>query len=156
MAEIVGTVASIVQLVQLSGSILVTGYGYLSKVSKAPSEIRELLTESAGLNCVLGQLQHMAESSNSPDMTLYSLLQNGVFNDCYQSLDSVKRSLEACEQIGSRDARNLGRRLVWPFKEKEAKSMMQRIGRLRALLSSALNSESAWVPLSEIWFLDTG
>ena len=62
MAEL-GLIASVVGLVQFSGEILVAGYGFIAKVSRAPTEMRGLLVESAGLNCLLGQLQLMADSN---------------------------------------------------------------------------------------------
>jgi len=43
MAEAIGTIASVAQLVHLSGTILAGGYGFLSTVARAPSEIRSLL-----------------------------------------------------------------------------------------------------------------
>jgi hypothetical protein len=63
MAEIVGVVASVAQLVHLSGTLLANGYGFLSKVARAPSEIRSLLTETAAINSILGQLQAISDDT---------------------------------------------------------------------------------------------
>jgi hypothetical protein len=139
-----GRLSSVIQLVQFSGEILTAGYGFIAKMSRAPAELRELLTESAGLNCVLGQLQFLGEcSTNYPNDALRSLKQLGVFKDCYDLLTTVKRSLDACQQMEGKDARNFGRRLLWPFKERETKEVMQRLHRLRGLLSTALDTNSA-------------
>ena len=84
MAEVigaVGTVASVIQLVQFSADILAAGYGFLAKASRAPAELRQLLAESAGLNYILAQLQFLGEFSNSPNDALQSLQQLGVFKD---------------------------------------------------------------------------
>ena len=73
MAEVLGLVgvaASVGQLVQISGTVLISGYGFLLKVTREPSEMRELLAERAGLNCVLGQLQSLVDSPTSPDDAL--------------------------------------------------------------------------------------
>jgi len=78
MAEVIGIVASVAQLVQISGEILTFGYGFVAKVSRAPTEMRQLLAESAGLNCVLDRLQSIAESSSSSHDALRSLHALGI------------------------------------------------------------------------------
>jgi hypothetical protein len=146
MAEIIGTVgavASVIQLVQFSGEILTAGYGFIAKVSRAPSELRELLAESAAVNSILAQLQFLGESSTSPNDALQSLQQLGVFKECNDLLITIKRSLDLCQQVRGDDVRNFGRRLVWPFKERETKEAMQRLHRLRGLLTTALDTNSA-------------
>jgi hypothetical protein len=150
MAEVIGavsTVASVIQLVQFSADILTTGYGFLAKVSREPAELRQLPAESTGLNCVLAQIQSLAESSNSPDDAVQSLQQLGVFKECHDLLNIIKRSLDKCQQELGNDARNFGRRLVWPFKEKETKEAMQRLNQLHALLSTAVGTSSAYGPM---------
>jgi len=146
MAEIiagVGVAASVIQLVQFSGDILISGYGFIAKVSRAPVELRELLAESAALNSILAQLQSLGESSVDPDDALQSLQKLGVFKECHDLLALIERSITACQQVEGSSARNLGRRLIWPFKERETKEAMQRFHRLRGLLSTAVSTSSA-------------
>lgn len=146
MAELlaaVGVMASVAQLVQFSADILTAGYGFVSKVSKAPAELRQLLAESAGLNCVLAQIQFLVESQDSPNDALQSLQKLGVFKECDDLLIMIKGSLDLCQQEHGKNIRNFGRRLVWPLKEKETKDAMQRLSRLRALLSTAVDTNSA-------------
>jgi hypothetical protein len=61
--EAIGSAATIVQLVSFTGKVLVLGYGYLSRVKKALSEIRALLRETATLNALLDQLQDLTTSA---------------------------------------------------------------------------------------------
>lgn len=146
MAEIIAAmsaVASVIQLVQFSADILTAGYGFVAKVSKAPAELRQLLAESAGLNCTLSQIQFLAESSSSPDDALEPLRKLGVFEECYDLLNFIKRSLDACQQEQGSSVRNFGRRLVWPLKEKETKQAMQSLNQLRGLFSTAVGINSA-------------
>jgi hypothetical protein len=128
---------------QFSADVLTAGYGFIAKVSRAPTELRQLLTESAGLNCILAQIQSLVESPNSPNDALQSLQQLGIFQECYDILVLIKGSLDACQQENGKDARNFGRRLVWPFKEGETKEALQRLNRLRVLLSTAMGTNSA-------------
>lgn len=112
MAEVLGAIgaaASLIQLVQFSGAILTASYEFITKVSRAPVELREPLAESAGFNCVLAQLQSLEESSVSPNDALQSLQQLAVFKECHKLLTNIKRSLDACQQIQGTNAKNFGR-----------------------------------------------
>ena len=146
MAEvlgIVGVAASVGQLVQISGTVLISGYGFLLKVARAPSEMRELLAESAGLNCVLGQLQSLVDSPICPEDALIPLQELGVFRECQDLLVSIKCSIDACEQEHGKQMRSLGRRLIWPFKEKDIKEKLQQLTRIRGIISSAIDNNMA-------------
>lgn len=145
MAEAVGAVASVAQLVHLSGTLLAGGYGFLSKVVRAPTEIRSLLTEAAALNGLLGQLQATTDAAPSltPEDTVQNLERLGVFKECEHALMSIQKALARCEQIHGQEVKNFGRRLMWPFKEKETKDELQRLHRLRSLLANAVEANSA-------------
>ncbi|OAL56075.1 hypothetical protein IQ07DRAFT_187787 [Pyrenochaeta sp. DS3sAY3a] len=145
MAEILGIVASVTQLIELSGSLLAGGYGFLSKVIRAPSEMRSLLTEAAAIDSLLGQLQVIAETTpkTAPNDALQALNRLGVFEECMASLKSVQKALKSCEQSHEKDARNLGKRFLWPFKEKETKEDLEKLHRLRGLLANAVEASSA-------------
>jgi hypothetical protein len=145
MAEVLGIVAAVTQLVHFSGEILTVGYGFLSKLSRAPLEIRDLLTESAALNSLLSHIQLLAESSPGNGV-LQALQQSGVLKDCQDFLTGVKRALEACQKLEGDDGserENFRRRIKWPFKEREPKEAIQQLTRLRGLLSSGINMDSA-------------
>jgi hypothetical protein len=145
MAEIIGTVASVAQLVQLSGALLVGGYSFLSKVAQAPSEIRSLLTETAAVNSLLAQLQQIAESTpkNASDDALQVLKRIGIFEECQSTLKSIERALAKCEQVNGQEAKSFGKKMMWPFKEKETKDALQRLHRMRGLLANAIEVDSA-------------
>lgn len=146
MAEIIGSVSAVVSLVEFSGKILSLGYGYLSKVSRAPSEVRLLLSEVANLNVLLGRLQAFAEDAFDPsDSTvLQSLAHLGIFKSCEKLLGSVYTIIDTCQRLDGQDVKNFGKRLIWPFKERETKDTMQQLGRLRDTLTAALAADSAY------------
>lgn len=147
--EAAASAATILQLVSFTGEVLVAGYNYLSKVQKAPSEIRSLLKETAILNAVLDQLQTLITEDASPPImsALEALTSLNVFGDCRSLMKIVLQSIKACEQVSGQGARNIGRRLLWPFKEKDTKQTLQQLGRLRVALSAAIVVDSAWVNL---------
>lgn len=145
MAEAIGLVASVAQLISLSGALLAGGYSFLSTISRAPAEIRTLLTETAAVNSLLGQLQLISEDSTAPASrdALQSLERLGVLQECRDTLDFVQRVLEKCQHEVGKDVQNFGRRLKWPFKEKETKDALQRLHNLRSVLANAVEIDSA-------------
>lgn len=121
-------------------------------MQRAPSEISALLRETANLNALLDQLQSLVDSTRvSPSLTekndqenaLLALQRLGVFGDCERLMKVVQSSVKACEQIEKQQVRNLGKRIMWPFKEKETKDTMVQLGRLRETLSAAVVVDSA-------------
>lgn len=145
MAEAIGVVASCAQLVHLSGTLLAGGYGFLSQVARAPVEMRSLLTEAAAVNSLLGQLQAIADNApNSATVNALTTLEGlGVFQECRTTLQFIQTALTRCQQDAGKDLRNFGRRLAWPFKEKETKDAVQRLHRLRGVLANALDVDAA-------------
>jgi hypothetical protein len=108
MAEIVGVIASVAQLVQFSGTLLAGGYGFLSKVARAPSEIRSILMETAATNSLLGQLQGITDNTSQPvqDDALQALERAGVFQECQATLNHIRGTLDKCEQEAGKDSKN--------------------------------------------------
>jgi hypothetical protein len=132
MAEIIGilgTVAVVSQLVTYSGAVLSSGYSFVAKVRSTPAQLRSLLSETAALNTLLGQLQSLCETQDdsiehgekSVPRTIESLSSSGVFEECQQLLSTIERSLRMCEQIHGEGTRNLVKSLIWPFKDRETK-----------------------------------
>ncbi|KFY37903.1 hypothetical protein V495_06869 [Pseudogymnoascus sp. VKM F-4514 (FW-929)] len=145
---------SIVQLLEVTGNLLVSGYSFLSRVYQAPGEIRSLLREVANLNALLDQLQSLAienpvgvtnenarkEGSRNALQTLEGL---GVFADCSKLMLVVRRTLQTCEQVEGRQVKNLSKKVLWPFKERETKDLIAQLGRLREALSAAVVVDSS-------------
>ncbi|KFY35817.1 hypothetical protein V494_05576 [Pseudogymnoascus sp. VKM F-4513 (FW-928)] len=152
--EAVQGVASIVQLLEFTGKLLVSGYSFLSRVYQAPREIRSLLREVANLNALLDQLQSlvpetpigdkrenaMKEDSRNALQTLEGL---DVFADCLKLMQVVMGTLKTCEQVEGHQVKNFGKKVLWPFKEKETRDLMAQLGRLRETLSAAVVVDSA-------------
>ncbi|KAH4197368.1 hypothetical protein HBI24_158410 [Parastagonospora nodorum] len=145
MAEVVGVAASVAQLVHLSGTLLAGGYGFLTKVARGPNEIRGLLTEAAAVNSLLSQLQLIADAPSDPstEQALSSLARLGVLQECKTLLEFIELALARCEQEAGKDFQNFGKRLKWPFKEKETKDALQRLHQLRGVLANAVEVDSA-------------
>jgi hypothetical protein len=145
MAEAIGIIASVAQLVNLSGTLLAGGYGFLSQVARAPAEVRSLLTEAAAVNSLLSQLQLIADSDFDPALfdALKALDGLGVFQECQTTFKFIQTALARCQHEAGKDLKNFGKRLAWPFKEKETKDAMQRLHCLRGVLANAVEVDSA-------------
>lgn len=150
--EAVGAASAIAGLISLSGGILAKGYTFLATVHRAPQELRELLCEAAALNSVLNQLQGLVEQHDSFEKDvdteirrpgLRHMVDVGVLHECTESLLVVDRSVHRCQQIQGQELRNLGKRIIWPFKEKETKEALARLGRIRGHLTAALTADIA-------------
>jgi hypothetical protein len=40
----------------------------------------------------------------------------------------IEKGVKACEQVEGKGLKNVGKKLVWPFKEKEMKDLMVQLG----------------------------
>lgn len=145
MADPLSVVSGIAGLISLSGKVLSEGYAFISSVHRAPQELRELFCETAALEAVLCRFQSMIDHGTDIGNRglLQSLGQVGAIEECRASLRMVKGSIDRYQQIKGRVFKSLGRRIVWPLKEKETKEALARVSRLRGLLSTALTADTA-------------
>jgi hypothetical protein len=142
--EALASAATLAQLLSFTGEVLVAGYSFLWKVQKAPSEIRSLLRETEALNAILDQLQDLANDNGNPSSrdSLKMIGKLGCFEDCMSLMRVIKKSIKACGEVKGEKVRNFGKRVAWPFKEKETKDMMAQLRRMREILSAAAAVDS--------------
>ncbi|KAL9110201.1 MAG: hypothetical protein Q9227_005262 [Pyrenula ochraceoflavens] len=136
MAEALGAASAVAGLLSLSGSIIAEGYTFLSTVYRAPKELRDLLREAAALNSVLDQLQSFVDkTSNSgfEDIGVKELGLAELIHECEESLLVVQRSVQRCQAVKGEQVKNLGRRILWPFKEKETKETFDSVSGIETL-----------------------
>jgi hypothetical protein len=142
--EALGSAATLLQIISFTGEVLVIGYGYLSKVSKAPTQIRALLRETATLNDLLAQIQDLVDNERDGEAAsvLTTLDRLGVLNDCHELIGLVQKIVKRCGQVLDKDGQKSAKNLLWPFKEKETKDLMAQLSRLREILSTAIAVDS--------------
>jgi hypothetical protein len=143
--EVLGSAATIVQLVSFTAEVLALGYGYLSKAKRAPLEVRSLMREVTYLNELLEQLEELASENGAGTLraAIEKMEELGTFNDCKIMVTVVEKCVNTCQQIEGQQVRNIGRRLIWPFKDQNAKGTMIQLGRLRDTLSAAVQVDSS-------------
>ena len=146
MAEALGAASAVAGLLSLSGKVLAEGYDIISTVHRAPKELRELLKEVASLSTLLDHLSSLPDETRDPeyaDARLKDLAQAGQIRECEESLLLVRKSIEKCQAVKGEQVKNLGRRMLWPFKEKETKETLGRLARIRGHLTTAVTVDVA-------------
>ncbi|KAK2752975.1 ankyrin repeat protein [Colletotrichum kahawae] len=147
MAEILGIAAAAIQLTELTIKILSEGYAFLNKTAGAPTEIRQLLTETAALDCLLGRLRDLSHPTNSApanENALLRLKEIGVFDECHNLLDSINQTLTSLRREDGERVRNIAKRLTWSLRaQKEVQESLDRLRRMKETLSTALETNTA-------------
>ena len=145
----VGLAASLASLLEISGKIVTAGYGYISKVTHAPSRMRMVLSEVSSVDLVLGRLEEYSahQSASGSTSILYTLSRNGVFEDCTEVLKKIDGTVQTCmaeseAQSSKREVKAFMKRIVWPMKEKETKEILGHLDHLRSILSDAIAQDS--------------
>jgi hypothetical protein len=150
MADPLSIAASIAGLMSLAGPILAEGYAYMASVRDSPNALKQLLCEIGRLDAVLGQIDELARESATNTgavvQTQRSKVSDVITPDTIKTasdlLKSVQSSIKQCERIPGQSAKNIGRAIVWPFKEREVKENLNRFKRLIDTFESALSIES--------------
>lgn len=148
--EAIGLAASLASLLEISGRIVTTGYGYISKVAHAPSRMRMVLSQVSSVNLVLARLEEYSERQSASDSTsiLHALFVNGVLEDCKELLRKIDGTVQTCmaeseARSSKHEVKALMIRVIWPMKENETKEVLQHLDRLRSVLSDAITQDSA-------------
>lgn len=143
--EALGAAATIVQLVSFTAEVLALGYGYLAKAKRAPLEVKSLMREVTYINELLEQLEELVSEDQAGTVkTAIKMMEElGTFDDCSRMVLVVEKCLTKCQQIEGRAVGNIGKRLLWPFKDKHAKETLIQLGKLRETLSAAVQVDSA-------------
>lgn len=85
----------------------------------------------------------MSKDNASARSALEILGTLGVLEDCVRLMKAIEEAIKACKQIEGQDLKNFGKKMLWPFKEKETKYTMAQLGRLREALSVVVVVDSS-------------
>jgi len=150
MADPLSIAASIAGLLSIARSILAEGYGYIASVRDSPNALKQLLSEISQLEAILGQIDELVRENavNASPATQSSrhrvseIITPDTIKTASDLLKSVQSSIKLCERTPGQSARNVGRAIVWPFKEREVKESLDRFWRLINTFELALSLES--------------
>jgi len=143
MTDPLSIAASIAGLLSLAGPILAEGYTYIVSVRDSPNALKQLLSEIARPGAILGQIDELArESVTALENSISEVITADTIKTASDLLKAVQSSIKKCERIPGQSAKNLGRAIVWPFKEREVKENLDRFERLINTFELALSIES--------------
>ncbi|KZF19506.1 hypothetical protein L228DRAFT_241725 [Xylona heveae TC161] len=134
----VSSAASIIAVVQLSGSVINLCYNYVKSVRDGRKEVMQFVEELNDLKRILERLLEIAlkhETSQSPfPMPMLEIFGNddSILTECENFLKQLEPRLKPNGLKGAVQA------LKWPLKEKETKAELERIERLKKSLTLAL------------------
>ena len=90
--------------------------------------------------------QHLPPPATPPtDDPVVALHRSGIFKQCTDLLASVQKALDSFVEVDRQRIANLTKRLAWPLREKEVTDALQRLARLRGIISTAIEARSVYV-----------
>jgi hypothetical protein len=135
------TLASLIAVAQISGSIISLCYEYRNGLQTASKDMDRLVMEVKSLRDVLENLIGLVGQDQPTEKLLESVAKlaqrNGIVDEC----KGILQDLEA--RLRPKDGwRKLGQRLVWPFKEQDVMKSIASIERFKATLSLAMSMDN--------------
>ncbi|CAD6587468.1 MAG: hypothetical protein ASARMPREDX12_002854 [Alectoria sarmentosa] len=139
MAEPLSLVASLIAVVQISGSVISCCYEYRKGEKNAPKDLLRVTNEVASLRNVVDRLVALIDDEKTATHKHLSNLADMVSADgplklCQDELGNLKVKLEPPVS----EWKALGRRLTWPMQEKDVTKTLASIYRVKTLLETAL------------------
>ena len=139
MADPLSLIASLIAVVQISGSVISCCYEYRKGVKNAPKGLLKVTNEVAGLRNIVERLVALVDDENMAShkhlSTIAGLVSTGgPLESCQLDLGSLKGKLEP----PINEWKALGRRLAWPLQEKDITQTLASIYRTKSLLETAL------------------
>jgi len=136
MADVVGTTASIIAVLELSA----TAIRYINDICEAREDRQKILEEVSsahGLLHTLNDLAARADGGNEWFTTLKSLNgPQGPLKEYERTLEEIQAKFRPANPVG-----RMTRRLVWPFTKKEINDVLFRVERQKSLFAIALHND---------------
>ncbi|KAB8292154.1 hypothetical protein EYC80_007897 [Monilinia laxa] len=140
--------ASLIAVIQITGSLISFCYDYRQGAKHASKEIVRISDELNGLRDILDSLLRLAEKSEGnggAQLATFELLlkDDGPLWVCRRELEVLKGKLEIRDGDGGWRARGLekARMLVWPLKEGEVRKTLDVLERLKSTLQLGLSAD---------------
>ncbi|KAJ5085578.1 hypothetical protein N7532_010349 [Penicillium argentinense] len=143
------SVASVIAVVQVTGSIVKLCGGYIREVKDARDEVISLQRSIEGIQGTLQDLQKCLQSDDGKALPASSRLANNI-TDCLSDLRALEAKLDPGK--GKMLMRKVGlRALKWPMKRAEVESVRQKLERYKSsfLLSLQVDQASLMVGVAK-------
>lgn len=137
MADPLSMAASIIAVIQITGSVVSLCYDYRSGAQNASKEMKQLTDEVISLRDVLEAILKLVDEGSTENFhlsTLKLLTQtDGPLSKCKTEMKLLEAELKPAMGI-----RAVARTLKWPFARGEVERKVERLNRLKGSLTLAL------------------
>jgi len=135
--------ASVIAVIQLTGSLVKLCGGYIQEVKDARDEILTLQQAIAGFQGTLEDLQKFLQSNDGKALPTSSRLVSNI-TDCLSDLRALEARLDP--GMGKKLMRKVGlRALKWPLKRTEVEGVTQNLERYKSSFLLSLGVDQAYV-----------
>lgn len=135
MVEPLSTTASIIAVLQLTGTVI----GYIRDTRGASSDRKRILEETTGTHYLIYLLKDHLESQQCGDTNeIIKWLEapNGPLVQFKIVLEHLARKLRPVDGM-----QKIGKALIWPFQYQEVKEILSTIERQKSLFNLALHQD---------------
>lgn len=139
MAEPLSLVASLITVLQISGSVILCCYEYRKSVKSASKSLLRVISEVTSLRDVVERLIALVDDEKMANHSYLSTLTKimstgGSLDVCQHDLERLRVKLE--KPVNEWKA--LRRRLTWPLQEKEVAKTLGSVYQTKSVLETAL------------------
>jgi hypothetical protein len=140
--------ASVIAVIQLTGSVISAVYNYRKGVKNAPEDAAKIIQDLTGLSHILEKLLQMIESEQSNKEARLASLEGLVKPDgplqlCRETLESLNAKLQP-----DNGWRAVKQSLMWPLKKDYINNTLDQIATAKETIGLALTVDLMWVFLS--------
>ncbi|GAD96581.1 vegetative incompatibility protein HET-E-1 [Paecilomyces variotii No. 5] len=144
--EALGSAASIVSVIQITGSLIKICWGYVGEVKDAKDDIQYLIKVVEDLQIVLTKLHSLLDGENGQKLPITQVLSRTIL-ECQWDLERLNEKLHATrpnkKNVGNQKRDKVRkhfnwRSITWPFERKEVEKIVTRIERYKRVFLTAL------------------
>ncbi|KAK6523910.1 hypothetical protein TWF281_001875 [Arthrobotrys megalospora] len=141
MAEVLGVVASVVQITQVTQLVLTSCYRFLGKVKNAAEEVEGTIREVGQLMALLADLNIAIESKDESEVSHLKPLVGtyGPLSIALKALRELEAKLSSVIKSGQMTFRE---KLKWPFESKKVDEILKTIKTQRGLIELTLAGDT--------------
>lgn len=140
--------ASVIAVIQLTGSLVKLCGGYIQEVKNARDEILTLQRAITGLQGTLEDLQKFLQSNDGKTLSTSSRLVSNI-TDCLSGIRALEARLDSGK--GKQLMRKVGlRALKWPLKRTDLEGVIQNLERYKSSFLLSLQMDQRYVLSSTI------
>jgi hypothetical protein len=150
MAEVIGLVASVGAVLQLTDQVITAVQGYISGVKSAKGDIEAIQKELSSLNGVLKELEaFLTQTDHEPTRMSVTKQCRPALGDCDTAMKNILQKLETKSAKPSRRERLtfgvLRKELLWPLQKADVETLRNIVSRRREIIQLALTVDIAYV-----------